>query len=328
MQPIFKAIVGGVDVTSTLAENAASFTHTDQRGFESDSLEFTMADPGADYALPARGRTLLWSCGYVGKPLVYRGAFEVDEVGQSGGASTHDTITVRCKSADMRKSLKVHKTRSFHRKTLGEILTQVASDHELKPRISTQFASIAVDHLDQTNESDINLITRVAKEYNAVAKVADGYLIFVERGAATDASGVPLPPVVISRGLTYQHDYLVADRDQYTGVIAKYRPSEKAKTQQVVVGSEDNPRTLKMIYKSEAAARTAAEAAMNGMTNGTETITLSLSDGIPELFAEMPLVLLGYRPEIDGAGWVVESVTTTLDGRLEQTVNAERGGSG
>jgi phage protein D len=51
---------------------------------------------------------------------------------------------------------------------------------------------IALPHTDQASESDMNLLHRLAKRYDAIAKPAGGHLLFLRGGDAQSVTGVAL----------------------------------------------------------------------------------------------------------------------------------------
>ena len=103
-------------------------------------------------------------------------------------------------SADLKKTLKQQKTRSWVApKTLGDVLKQVASDNGLTPAIDGSLAAIAIDKIvAQTGESDMHLVTRLARRFDAVGKFAQGKLVFVPKGSGTTASGAAIAAVTIT----------------------------------------------------------------------------------------------------------------------------------
>jgi hypothetical protein len=59
--------------------------------------------------------------------------------------------------------------------------------------VSQQLALIAIEHIDQSNESDLHLLTRLARQHGAVSKPVAGFLVFVFKGEAKSATGQQLP---------------------------------------------------------------------------------------------------------------------------------------
>src|SRR5690606_20485110 len=140
---------------------------------------------------------------------------------------------------DMRKDLPVPRTKSWDQTTLGEIVRTIAANNELEAVVAEKLASIAVDHLDQTDESDLNLLTRLGERHDAIATIKAGRLVFAPRGQAKTASGNELPIITLSPKDGDRYSYRETDRDGYTGVAAYYDDLDSGKQMRVVVGSEE-----------------------------------------------------------------------------------------
>ena len=114
------------------------------------------------------------------------GLFVVDEIELSGFPSQ---MTIRARaspyetSKQARIELQSQKTRSWNvGTTIGELVRRVAGEHRLTPSISENLVNIALPHTDQTHESDLNLLNRLTKRYDANAKAGGGHLLFISRG--------------------------------------------------------------------------------------------------------------------------------------------------
>ena len=71
-------------------------------------------------------------------------------------------------------------------------MRKIAGAHGLTPAITEALAEIVIAHIDQTHESDMSFLTRLAKRYDAVMNVKDTHLLFVPIGHGTSVSGKPL----------------------------------------------------------------------------------------------------------------------------------------
>ncbi len=69
----------------------------------------------------------------------------VDGVGPSGPP---ETLTVRATAADMHTAAKQRKTRSWSEVTVGGLLSTIARDHDLDPRVERGLAEIVLPHVD------------------------------------------------------------------------------------------------------------------------------------------------------------------------------------
>ena len=334
--PVYKITANDKDITATLQRRLLDLTVTDQRGMESDSLELSLDDTDAGIKWPKRGVELQVWLGYQGEPLHFHGKYVVDEASHSGPP---DKVTIRAKAPDLLAGFKGSKTRSWDKVTLGAIVTQIANDNKLKPAISDALANTPIAHLDQTAESDLNLLTRVGKMYGAVAKAADGRLIFVEEGKSVSASGKLMPTVPINHSQIAGHHYTEAGRKEYVGVEAMSYNYAKAKLTKVTVSKsgtsvtdedvypvgKENLQRLKETKPDEAAAKAAAAAEWKRLSRGATTLELDLQHGLPGLRAETKIPVTGIRPWIDG-DWVATEVRHTLSATsgLSTSVKLER----
>ncbi|EIJ7210642.1 phage late control D family protein, partial [Salmonella enterica subsp. enterica serovar Teshie] len=112
--------------------------------------------------------------------------------------------------------------KSWHQTTVGEVVKEIAARHNLKMALGTDLTDKALDHLDQTNESDASFLMKLARQYGAIASVKDGNLLFIRQGQGRTASGKPLPVITITRKAGDGHRFTLADRGAYTGVIASW----------------------------------------------------------------------------------------------------------
>src|SRR5699024_6330028 len=124
-------------------------------------------------ALPPRGAELRLALGWRGQPLVERGTYIVDEVEHSGAP---DALTIRARSADMRQGLPGKRTQSWDDLTLGDIIATIAGRHDLAAKTGQTLQGIYLEHIDQTEESDLHFLTRLAERFDAIATVKAGNL--------------------------------------------------------------------------------------------------------------------------------------------------------
>ena len=235
----------------------------------------------------------------------------MDEVEYSGAP---DIITVRARSADLTADMRTRRERSWHNTTLGAVLNALAGEHGLTPRVAEALARTKLPHLDQANESDMNLLTRLGQRFNAVATVKAGSLLFAPIGAGTTSTGKPLPTVTLTRRDGDQHRYSVADRDAYTGVRAYWVDKGKARRQSVLVGTDDNAKRLRESYADEATARQHAHAELERVKRGVAKFNYTLAIGRADLFPEQPITASGFKPDIDGQRWLIAKTTHSVSG--------------
>lgn len=241
--PIYALFVDGKDLSASLRGRLSTLTLTDNRGFEADQLDIVLDDSDGQLKLPYRGALLSLSLGWKESGLIDKGSYTVDEVTHEGAP---DTITVRARSANLAAGLTTQRERSFHNTTVGDIVRTIAAENDdsscsyLVPMISPQLDTLVIEHLDQTNESSANLLTRMAGMFDAIATVKNGTLMFIHCGAGLSASGKKLPTVTITRAEGDKHHFSIADRGNYTHVKARWNDTGAGQMGEVLWSKEED----------------------------------------------------------------------------------------
>ncbi|PHM22504.1 phage late control D family protein [Xenorhabdus ehlersii] len=228
-EPAFRLEINNKDISGKIQSRLMSLTLTDNRGLESDQLDIELDDADGMLMLPLRGDILTLELGWHGHSLTPKGKFVVDEIEHVGAP---DRLTIRARSADFRGDLNVKREASYHKCTLGSIVSTIAARNKLEFKISSELENISM-HIDQTNESDVSFLTRLAKQEGAIASVKNGELLFVQQGQNKTASGKHIPPVLITRNSGDSHRFSLSDREAYTGVAAQWMDTRTATKQTV-----------------------------------------------------------------------------------------------
>ncbi|WIX26116.1 phage late control D family protein [Xanthomonas arboricola pv. corylina] len=318
--PQWRVVLDGTDLTERIAPRLLDLTLTECRGGEADQLDLRIHDHDGKMALPKRGVRLAVALGWKATGLVDKGTFIVDEVEYSGAP---DIITVRARSADLTADMRTRRERSWHNTTLGTVLNTLAGEHGLTPRVAEALARTKLPHLDQANESDMNLLTRLGQRFNAVATIKAGALVFAPIGTGTTATGKPLPTVTLTRRDGDQHRYSVADRDAYTGVRAYWVDKGKARRQSVLVGTDDNAKRLRESYADKATARQHAHAELERVKRGLAKFDYTLAIGRADLFPEQIVRMSGFKPGIDDQQWLIAKAIHFLNSQTGLTTSLE-----
>ena len=308
--PAYALTIAGQRISPQLNARLQRLTLTDRRGLEADQLDLVLTDHDGALELPPRGAEIHLALGWKGEGLVDRGAYIVDEVEHSG---TPDTLTIRARSADMREDLPGKRSQSWDGLAVRDIIATIAARHGLESKVGATLAGIRVGHIDQTDESDLHFLTRLAERYDAVATIKAGILLFLPAGQGTTAGGLPIPPMQLRRRIGDQHRYVVADRDAYTGVKAYWNDTAHAARQEVIAGTDENTKALRPTYASEEDALAAARAEWQRLQRGGAEFTLDLAEGRPDLYPETPIWLIGWKPKIEATPWLITEVTHTLN---------------
>ncbi|VGA83297.1 late control gene D protein [Klebsiella pneumoniae] len=329
--PAFSILMGGKSLTQ-LDPRIISLELTDNRGFEADELTIAIDDSDGLIELPPRGAELSVSLGWQGEPLVYKGVYTVDEVAHSGPP---DRLEITARSADFRDEFNVKREVSWHDVTVERIVSAIARRYKLTPVISEQLMSAEIDHADQTQESDMSFLTRMADLLGAIATVKNGCLLFILPGGGVSANGKALPEFAITRSTGDRHSFRIADRDAYTGVQAYWLDLEFGKKKKVTVkarkkktqkksrssaregdyiaGEDGNVFVLRTTYASETAAQRAAAAKWQQLKRGAAEFNMTLARGRADLYPEMHGTVSGFKADINNQDWIIAKASHTID---------------
>ncbi|HFE1796837.1 TPA: phage late control D family protein [Yersinia enterocolitica] len=333
--PDYSITVDSIDKSGGIKKRLMSLTLTDNRGFEADQLDIELDDSDGKLVLPRRGAKIAVALGWQGSALIDKGVFTVDEIEHSGAP---DKLTIRARSADFRETLNIRRDHSYHKATIGGIIKTIAERNKLTPTLNKAMYDLTVDHIDQTNESDGNFITWLAKQYGAIAAVKNGNLLFIRQGQAKTASGIPIPVMMIIRSLGDGHQFSMADRGAYTGVVANWlntrttekpvvkvkrkrkrkatstaKPKEPEEKQgEYLIGTDDNVLTLRTTYASKHNAQRAAKSNWERLQRGAAKFSIQLAKGRADLYPEVPVKVTGFKKQIDDADWTLVTVTHSV----------------
>jgi len=309
--PAWRVVLDGQDLTARITPRLLELTLCETRGEEADQLDLRIHDHDGQMALPRRGVMLTVAIGSRQQGLIDKGQFRVDEVEHSGAP---DLIAIRARSADFTKDLRIRKSRSWHGQTLGAIVGGIAGEHGLTPDIDAALSPLAIDHLDQADESDIHLLTALSHRYDATLALRDGQLLFQRIGHGQPLDRRSPPSLALTRRHGDQHRYCMVDRDTYTGVRAYWTDTAGATRQSVLAGDSGNAKRLRETYSSERIAMEHAQAEWQRLQRGAATLHYTLAFGRADLSPEQHLRLAGFKPEIDETDWLVIKTTHTLTG--------------
>ena len=322
MTPDFKVIAAGVNITPQIRDRLLSLTVTDEAGIKADTVEIVLDDRDGLIELPTPGAPMLVFLGYRETALIPMGLFTSDEVTVS---SPPATLTIRAKAADLGGTIKDQKSRSWDKMTIGDIVATIAGEHGLTPKVAERLKSVLIDHIDQTEESDIGFLDRMGRDHDALVSVKGGALLFMGKGEGRSASGLPIPPRPVLARDTTTWTLTLTTREAYASVLALWQDTGAARRQEVTAGEGAPTLRLRHIHQTEAEAMTAATAKLDEITRGSDSFEATFP-GAPLIAAETRILTLGFRAGVNGP-WSITTATHTLDGSgFTTSISAERPG--
>lgn len=310
----FRIIANNNDITAKIADRLLKLSLHDAAGFENDTADIELDNRGGVLEIPPTGAELDIYIGY-DDALSYRGTYTVDEIEEP---LEYDVLIIKAQAAKMKNGLKAPKDASYDNVTLGTLAAQIAERHGYQPAVASGMAKIALTHIDQRGESDLNLLTRLAKENNGIFKMAANRLVILAKDAGKSVSGKDLPRLVISDPVNSTGRVTIKDKDDYQSVVAYWFDEPNQEKVAVTVGAGEPQFVIKKNHTNENTARVAAEAKLADLKrgNGSLSITRPLS---PQIMPEALLVLENHKQSANGQ-WLVETVDHTIEpGRAATT---------
>lgn len=308
--PIFKIEVDGNDISPLVVDRLISLSIKDNRGLVVDSVDIELDDSDGQLEIPPEGAIIQVWIGWSNTGLVDKGKYKVESVTHRGAP---DVLSISAFSNDVSEGLKQKRERSFSNKTIQVIFETVGTEYALKTIVHDTLANRVISYIAQ-NESDANLITRIADEHDAIATVKNGHLILLPRGASQTASGLPLPTAQIFRSDGDGHNYTTGTgTDRITGVKAFYYDAGKSKKLYVVIGdNEENLKEIRYVHRDKKTAELACQAEFNRCKRSSQKLSYTFAFGQPNLIPEQEFVFTGLKPQIDDIVWLGTNVTHNL----------------
>lgn len=323
-----------------------SISLTDKRGFEADELTIELDDHDGTIAIPKTGSKITLKLGYKETGLVEKGEYLVSEFTASGSP---DRLSITARAADLAEALAEQVEKSWHKQTLYQIIETIAKKHKYEYIISKDYQNQKIEHIDQTNESDASFMSRLAEQYDAIATVKNGKLLFIPAGESQTASGQPILPTTITRANGDSHSFTYSSSNSYQAVRAYYTDKKTGQKKEVIVNKDnaypnkkttqqtktvkgktfkakkkenDNQKvntegqkikTLRHLYATESGAWSGARGAFKKIQRGVAEFSITLAVGRPDLYPETPAVVKGFKPEIDAEAWLITEVSHKID---------------
>ena len=317
---LFRLSADGRDITHLVASRLLELALTDERQGRTDQLDIELDNSDDRLELPTPDTVLALSLADRHGRLVDMGEYVLDtcELDIDSGV-----ITLVARSADIAKSLRVRREISYHDTTVAAMVQQIADRNDLSSVIDARFMTLAVDHFDQTGESDLSVLDRLGELYNAMAVVKAGRVLFVPLGSAQTLSGQPLPAIE----LVFQRcssSRLRLEKTQYTGVITYWNETQGAERQPVLVGSDVYPRKIRGTYRSESQARAAASAKWAMLQRAQRQFNTTLQYPNPDAQPQCRLTFSpGWPSAVADSALMIRRVTHRLSGSAGASVDIE-----
>ncbi len=316
MQPIFKILANNNNVTEQIKERLIRLSITDEIGFVSDTITIVIDNHDDQVEVPARGVELEIYLGYDVDALVKMGKFMVDEVELSGPP---DQISITARSSDTFEksnlgSLVSPKSRSWHDINFSNVVAVIAKENKLSPLVSPRLEGIIVDHIDQTEESDLAFLNRIAQTLDSYVKPTNGKLIVAPIGVAVSPKKEEKPMPTTKLDVTDINSWRlrIAERNKISSVEVKYHDKKRGIVDTVRSGKGKPCFCVPHTYASATTAMRIAKSKLAALIRGVYELELTTS-GNPAICAESIIKISNLTQAINGE-WIIKSATHELSG--------------
>jgi hypothetical protein len=188
-QSIISIQYNGGDVSSIIQPNLLKLIYHDRISYQSDNLEFTIADPNGTFRNEfsfSAGSGLTFGLGamnwaYPGESLFNNyGAFAITNVSPAQSRSG-STVDIRCSSVPIASSFRLEmKFNRWQAITLHGMATQIASDNQMQLSYQSSTDPL-IATIEQTDESDFVFLSRVCQTVGMSMKVRDNTITIFSR---------------------------------------------------------------------------------------------------------------------------------------------------
>ncbi|WP_372830504.1 contractile injection system protein, VgrG/Pvc8 family [Pontibacterium sp.] len=305
-QANYKIVADGEDITGLIRDRFISLSVTDAPGEASDTMTLELDNRDQRLPLPATGAALQVWIG-MGESLVFKGNYQVSELEEP---LEEDVLTIHGKAAKMKGSLKAPRNASYDKITLQALVDQIAQRHGYTPKVSADFAAHRFEHIDQNAESDMSLLTRLARDLGAIVKPVADHLIVVKRGESRSVSGQALPVITIADPQNSKGRVAIQERDDYQSVVAQWFDESAQKKVSVTAGEGAPVYTMRGQYSDAATATAAARSKLGQLQRGKRTLDLDRPLAA-EIVPDCTVNLVNHKASANGA-WLADQVTHTI----------------
>ncbi|MFJ2493161.1 phage late control D family protein [Pseudomonas iridis] len=319
--PIIERLAPAVKIyganAALLNQRLISWEHIDAAGFESDQLTLTIDLEGLE-GLPSLGGKIGLMVGYRETEMVDKGQFKVTRLTPTLFPFRLTLVATAAPfSKDDETGFKQRRTASHGPTTLGGLFRELVLQHDFSPRVAPEISLIKIDHVDQSNETDMGLLTRLAKKYNVIAKPFDDVYVLARPGQTKSLSGKILPNVtlsVTSNNRPGDHAFISATleesaREQAKGCKTCFVDAATGVLRWIETGLAPF-KTIRQKQPNEAEAIAVGEGEVRKMLRHKYKVKITCP-GDPRLAAEGLVLLDDTWPDFMRGRWSIDKVTAS-----------------
>ena len=236
-----------VNVTDLYSKYVTSISITDKSDSvnkKSDNCTITLADSKENFQIPKPATKFKIYLGYTTEfidgvmPMNLIGEYVVDTYEVSGRPTV---LVLKLSSASFVKNntmnasaMQEQKERTFESQTLKSFVDKIASEHSLKSEVDPQVANIVLPTIQQTRESDTNLLYRVTNSIGLDFKLANNSILVMKAGNKTTGESTTDFKIDVSDLLSWS--YTRSKRPNYASCKSYWYDADAGSDVEEIVG--------------------------------------------------------------------------------------------
>jgi len=299
--------IDGKDVS---VEQISSLSFDDASGVKSDRVRLTV---NHNFPKPAPSAKLeLIFKAFQGNELIEElncGYFHVQTITRTN----LNTLSITATGVEFNEKQKEIHSKHYNDTKLSNIVEIVAD--RLGHKVKYQAVDPQIKSLHQTNESDINFLERISKDYNVLFSIKNDFIYFIGK----NDESLPISKIDVSQCSSSSIKH--STKKHYKSCEASWRSIDENKILKVTVGDGTPVIKIQSAYKDESDAKLKAQAKLDSINKGTVRGSLSLKG--QSVYAGTKVELFNtYEGEDDGL-FSVESCSHTYSSNAGWTTSLE-----
>ena len=310
MKPAYSVTVGGVG--ANINDRLLAIEVCDQEGNRADSCMIEIDDRDGRVQIPERGTEISVAMGYRETGLVDMGTYIVDEVTATGWPMR---LIIQGRGADFTDELKSQRSYTYKDMSIGDIVQQIASRHGKSATVTGALANMKFKMLAQTEESDMNFLTRLAMRHDAIFTIKNGQFIMKKRGESMGGGArIVHPGNILEYRVTFQ------DRMSYGEGLNEWWDRGQARRMRESQGGGGGSASGMAPPLAEDGQDQARDMAgsVSSSYGRMEKVGEFTIVGDPSVSAETSLSVSGIRSDVDGS-YRIKAVTHQLSNQGYRT---------
>lgn len=290
-----------VDGQEVAIENILSLSFNDRAGSKSDRVTVKVV-PSFKRPKPSSKLELIFkrSVNDILTEVMECGLFHIQTVTRTNNQALSFTAT----GVEFNSKQKTKISQHYQKTKLSNIVNIVAG--RLGHKVKFKTTDIFIKSLNQTNETDINFLERLAGEYNVLFSIKNDIIYFVNK----NDESLPVTPIEADKckSISLKH----SSKTYYKSCLASWWDIQDGKLKDITIGKGEPVLKMKCSsknYEDEKAIRVKAQAKLDQSKKGI--VQGSFSTSGKKIYAGTRVNLLNtYSNEDDGL-YSIESCTHT-----------------